>query len=201
MWGPAPCTYSCNYFYYVTFVNACTRFSYICLLKSTFETLSKFKEFHTMIWTQFSLPIKAFQSDWGGKFRSLTHYLTGNGIQHHIICLHTRHQKRVVKRKHKHIVELGLTLMTEAQLPIKLWNHAFITSAYIINRQPIIVIDHEVPYQKLFNKTPDYRCLPVFRCSCFPLIKPYNKHNLDFVQKNVYFLDTPPLTKAISVQI
>ena len=56
--------------------------------------------------------IKAVQSDWGREFRPFTKFLTQNGIQHRLICPHTHHQNGVVERKHRNIVELGLTLLS-----------------------------------------------------------------------------------------
>lgn len=36
------------------------------------------------------------------------------------------------------------------------------------------------PHEKLFLKPPDYDFLSVFGCLCFPLLRPYNRHKLDF---------------------
>jgi len=65
LWGPSPFLSSTGYRYYVTSVDAHTRFTWLYLLKSKSETLDLFKQFHTLVKTQFNLPVKAVQSDWG----------------------------------------------------------------------------------------------------------------------------------------
>lgn len=59
LWGPSPISSSSGYRYYVTFVDAHTQFSWLYLLKSKSDTPSIFKQFQTMVKTQFNLPIKA----------------------------------------------------------------------------------------------------------------------------------------------
>ena len=120
------------------------------------------------------MSIKAIQFDWGGEFRPFTKFLTEHGIQHKLICHHTHHQNGVVESKRRHVVELGLTFLSQAKLPFHYWDHAFVSSIYLINRLPSYAINNEVPYQKLFNKQPDYSFMKVFGCSCFPWLRPYN---------------------------
>jgi len=105
-----------------------------------------------MVSNQFNSSIKAVQSNWGGEFRPFTRFLEEHRI-YRLICPHTHHQNGVVERKHRHIVELGLTLVSQAKLPL---HYAFISSVYLINRLPSSAIGNEVPYQKLLNKQPDY---------------------------------------------
>jgi histone deacetylase 1/2 len=45
------------------------------------------------------------------------------GIQHRLTCPHTSHQNGTVERKHRQIVEMGLTLLSHASLPLKFWDH------------------------------------------------------------------------------
>ena len=66
---------------------------------------------------QFNSKIKSLQTDWRGEFRPLTSFLVDCGIQHRLICPNTHHQNGVVKRKHRRIVELELTLL-HASLPL-----------------------------------------------------------------------------------
>ena len=105
-------------------------------------------------------------------------YLTDLGIMHRMICPHTHHQNDVVERKHRHIVETALTMMSQASMTLDYGDYAVISSVYLINRLPSSAIQNEVPYQRLFHKLPDYKFLKVFGCACFPLHRPYNQHKL-----------------------
>lgn len=51
------------------------------------------------------------------------------------------------------------------------------------------------PFQKLHNQIPYYQFTKVFGCSCFPLLKPYNQHKLDFHTKKCVFIGYNPLHK------
>nr|KYP52263.1 Retrovirus-related Pol polyprotein from transposon TNT 1-94 [Cajanus cajan] len=112
LWGLAPMLSSMGYHYYMSFVDAYSRFTWIYFLKNKSKALTIFKQFQAMVELQFNHKIKFVQSDWSGEFQPFTQFLTNLGITHRLICLHTHHQNGVVKRKHRNIVEMGLTLLS-----------------------------------------------------------------------------------------
>ncbi|RDX67286.1 hypothetical protein CR513_53861, partial [Mucuna pruriens] len=145
--------------------------------------------------TQFStnnyildIPLRPFKF-WGEFFTKLHNDL---GVVHRLICPHTHNQNGDVECKHRHIVELGLTLLHQASLPLKFWDHGFVTVVYLNNRLPLSSINFAVPFQLLFKQLPDYKILWVFGCSCFPLL-PHTTNKLDFrsheliISKDVIF--------------
>jgi histone deacetylase 1/2 len=93
--------------------------------------MSQFVHFKSMVELQFNCRIKTAQTDGGGEFRPLTKYLTDLGIIHRLTCPHTHHQNGLVERKHRH-VETGFTLLSQANLPMKYWDHAFVTATFLI---------------------------------------------------------------------
>jgi hypothetical protein len=42
-----------------------------------------------------------------------------------VSCPHTHQQNGAIERKHRHIVETGLALLSHAHLPLKFWDDAF----------------------------------------------------------------------------
>lgn len=147
-----------------------------------------FQIFYTYIEAQFHSKIKAIQTDGGGEFRSLTTFIQTHGIQHRLTCPHTSQQNGIVERKHRHIVETGLTLLAHASMPLHFWEDAFFTAVFLINRPPTSALSGDIPVTKLFNKVLDYTLLRVFGCLCFPCLRPYNSHKLDFRSKPCTFL-------------
>jgi hypothetical protein len=79
-----------------------------------------------MVERQFNKKILAVQSDWGGEYERLNSFFTQIGIVHHVSCPHTHQQNGDAERKHRHIVEVGLSLLSYASMPLKYWDEAFL---------------------------------------------------------------------------
>lgn len=142
----------------------------------------------SMVKTQFGRDIKQLQSDWGGEFRSFTSFLSQHGIVHCVTCPHTSEQNGVVERKHRHIVEVGLTSLVQAHLLLKFWGLDFTCAVHLINRLPTPVLHHQSPYSILYGTFPTYDHLRVFGCCCYPYLQPYNHHKLEFYSEPCMFL-------------
>jgi len=84
-----------------------------------------------MVELQYNLPIKSVQTDGGREFRPLTQFLNTLGITHRLTCPHIHHQNGSVGRKHRCIVETGLTLLPNAKLPLCYWDHAFLITSHL----------------------------------------------------------------------
>lgn len=77
-----------------------------------------FQQFKVLVENHFSTTIKTLQSDNGGEFKSFVHFLNKLGITHRFSCPYTSAQNGRVERKHRHVVETGLSLLAQAQLPL-----------------------------------------------------------------------------------
>ena len=112
--------------YYILFVDHYSRFTWLYLLKSKTEAFSKFVYFHALIKTQFSATIKCFRLDGGGEFTSneFKSYLSHHGISCHLSCPYTPQQNGVVERKHRHVVETTVTMLSQASMPSSYWSFA-----------------------------------------------------------------------------
>lgn len=60
-----------------------------------------------------------------------------------------------------------------------LWEDAFVTSAYLINRLPLLPLNGKTPLELMFGTTPDYKALKCFGCLCYPYLRAYNSHKLE----------------------
>ena len=196
LWGPAPITSSQGYTYYLSILDDYTRYTWIFPLTAKSKTLSAFIEFKNMIENCLNLKIKCLQTDWGGEFRPFVSYLSDQGIQFRHPCPYIHHQNGRIERKHRHIVETGLTLLAQAHMPLKFWWNAFHTATYLINRLPTPVLNNQSPFEKLFHKSPDYTFMKVFGCSCYPYLRPYNHHKLQFRSGKCVFLGYSSLHKG-----
>ena len=115
-------------------------------------------------------------------------YFKENGINHRLICPYTHEQNGAIERKHRHITEMGLTILVAASSPIKFWEESFVTTIHVINTLPTPVLQNKSPHEILFKEKPDYTRFKVFGCACYPLLRPYNKHKLEFRSACCLFL-------------
>ena len=72
-----------------------------------------------MVELQLDTKIKMFQSDNAAKYVSLSKVLQAQGIVHRFSCPHIHQQNGSIERKHRHVVEMGLTLLAETSFPMK----------------------------------------------------------------------------------
>ncbi|CAN1799670.1 Retrovirus-related Pol polyprotein from transposon TNT 1-94, partial [Linum perenne] len=141
-----------------------------------------------MVATQFSSTIKSLQTDWGGEFQNVSSLLRSHGIQHRVSCPYTQEQNGAVERQNRVIVEKGLALFAHSSLPHTFWEHAFKTATYLHNWTTTPTLQHNSPYQQLYQTPPDYSFLKTFGCLCYPFLRPYNTHKTDFRSKPCVFL-------------
>jgi histone deacetylase 1/2 len=139
VWGPAPTSVGKNN-YYVSFIDDHSKFTWIYLLRHKSEVFSCFSDFQNLVERQFGRKILKVQSDWGGEYQTLNSFFRRIGIEHQISCPHTHQQNGFAERKHRHIVEIGLSLLAHASMPLKFWDDAFLTAVFLINRLPSKII-------------------------------------------------------------
>lgn len=140
---------------------------------------------------KFGITLKIFQSDGGresdnSSFRSLC---DEKGIHHRFSCPKTPQQNGLVERKHRHISEMGRTLMIASSVPLDFWAEAICTSVFLINRLPTPTLGWRSPFEvKLFffGRLPDYKALRPFGCACYLHLAPYLT-SWNLVLANVYF--------------
>jgi hypothetical protein len=180
----------------VSFIDDFSKFTWIYLLKYKSEVFQKFHEFQKLVERLFDKKIIVVQSDWGGEYEKLNTFNTKVGITHLVSCPHAHQQNGAAERKHRHIVEVGLSLLAHAHMPLRFWDEAFLIATYLINRTPSKIISFETPLERLFHTKPEYSSLRTFGCACWPNLRPYNNHKLAFGSKECAFLGYSNLHKG-----
>lgn len=106
-------------------------------------------------------------------------HLKNGGIKHQKSCPHTPSQNGLAERKHRHVVELSLSMMFQSQVPLQYWVESFFTGNHLINILPSSAIQFKTPYEVLHKKKPDYSYLRVFGSACYPCLRPYSAHKME----------------------
>ncbi|XP_010545858.1 PREDICTED: uncharacterized protein LOC104818098, partial [Tarenaya hassleriana] len=167
-----------GYRYYVVFVDHFTRYTWLYPLKRKSHVSDIFVRFKSLVETRFQSKLMSLYSDNDGEYVALKNYLSVNGISHYTTPPHTPEHNGISERKHRHIVETGLTLLTHSSIPSTYWTLAFSAAVYLINRLPTSVLSFRSPFEAIYNVFPNYSKLRVFGCLCFPWLRPYSSHKL-----------------------
>lgn len=143
-----------------------------------------------MVENQFSTTIKTLRSNGGGEyiFKAVTSYLASHGIAHQISCPYTPQQNDLMERKHRHLKETTITLLSQASLPSQYWSFAIQTNVSLINLLPTATFGFLSPWYKLYGHHTDLTHLKVVGCACYPLLRPYTHHKLENITKECLFL-------------
>lgn len=175
----SPITSADNAKYYLLIVDHFTRYSWMYPLQRKSQVKEVFVVFVSLVENRFQAKVKTLYSDNGSEYIALRSYLREKGISHLTTRHHTKEHNGVSDRKHRHIVETGLTLLSKSSVPKTFWPFSFAAAVYLINRMPTEVLSGTSPYEKLFQQPPNYMKLRVFGCSCYPWLRPYTSHKMD----------------------
>ena len=99
------------------------------------DAFTIFTKFHAFIENQVNVSIKYLQSDGGGEYMSkIVRQFEIKGTIHQVSCPHTPRQNGLAERKHSHLVETPISLLSDAQMSPVFWYHAC-SHACIFNQQ------------------------------------------------------------------
>lgn len=172
----SPVTSIDGYKYYVIFVDHYTRYTWLYPLKTKSQVAQIFPTFKSLLENRFNTKIMTLFSDNGGEYLALRQFLASHEISHLTSPPHTPEHNGMAERKHRHIVETWLSLLTHAQIPNAYWTYSFAVVVYLINCLVTPNLADACPYQLLFHEEPNYSKLRTFGCFCYPWVKPYGQH-------------------------
>lgn len=102
----------------------------------------------------------------------------------------------IIERKHRHIVDMGLALLSHASIPLEFWSYAFLHVVYLINMLPFSSLNTSSHFLLLHQKHPDYESLRTFSFECWPLTSPYNQHKFAYCAISNVFVDLSSLHRG-----
>jgi hypothetical protein len=90
-----------------------------------------FSRFKAQVENLFSTTIKTLRTDGGTEYLPI--HTQFPHIIHQTTCPYIPEQNGLAERKHRHIIELALAIMTHASLPSYYWDEIFLSVVYLIN--------------------------------------------------------------------
>jgi len=150
-----------------------------------------------MVANIFHSSISYFQSDGGSEYNSsqFRSFFREHGIIHRFSCPYTSAQNGRAERKHRHVNNQIRCLLFQASMPYSFWVDASLFGVHLINITPLPTLNFTSPYEKMYDKSPDYSLLKVFGCLCFPYVAHSFAHKFLPRSKACLFLDISPQHK------
>ena len=169
VWGPSGVSSLNGYRSFVTFIDCCTRTTWLYVLKHKSDVLECFMDFHKLIMTQYNACVKVLRTDNGTEYvnKEFDEYLSNFGIVHQTTCPNTSEQNGLAERKNRHLLEITRCIMMAMNVPKFLWSEAVMTAAYLMNRMPSRVLGYKTPIECLTGRTTYVVPPKVFGCVCF----------------------------------
>jgi transposase InsO family protein len=193
VWGPAPVSNISGARWFVSFIDDCSRVTWIFLMNNKSEVPQLFIQFYNMVQTQFGKRIKRIRSDNGKEYvnHNLSNFTSKNGIIHEFTCVDTRQQNGVAERKNRHLLEVARAILFQMSVP------KLLTATYLINRVSSRVIDNVSPIQFLISRFPSVPILQnlesrVFGCVAFVHVHQQHRTKLDSRAVRCIFVGYPP---------
>jgi hypothetical protein len=185
VWGPAPISTLNGMRWFVTFVDDCTRMTWLYQFKRKSEVCSIFRMFHQMVTTQFGIPIKVLRSDNGKEYikQELLDFMHSVGIIHQTTCTDSPQQNGVAERKNRHLLGVTRSLLIGGHVPSYLWGEALNSAVYLINRTPSSVLNFRRPLDALsdhYTLPPVVLLAPrIFGCVVYVHLHPRQRNKLE----------------------
>jgi transposase InsO family protein len=180
--GPFPTPSTRGHRYFVTYIDYCTRFCTVALLKSKSEQECNLKRFITSFSNQHGIRIKNLQTDNGGEYcsSSLRLWLDEQGIHHRTTVPGDSESNGLAERMNRTLTDMALSMLAQANLPQIMFSHAIQTACHVFNRRPHSHLQNRIsPFEALFKQVPDLHYLRVFGCTAYSHIHDHKRSKLD----------------------
>nr|GEW77385.1 Pol polyprotein [Tanacetum cinerariifolium] len=123
--------------YFITFIDDCTKYCYVYLLKSKYEAIDKFVLYKTEVENQLGQKIKVVRSNRGGEYVSLFAELYAkHGIRHDVTAHYSPQQNGIAERKNRTLKEMVNAMLISSGLSQDMWGEAILTATYLLNKIP-----------------------------------------------------------------
>nr|GEY26529.1 retrotransposon protein, putative, Ty1-copia subclass [Tanacetum cinerariifolium] len=125
--------------YFIMFIDDCTKYCYVYLLKSKDEAIDKFVLYKTEVENQLGRKIKVVRSDRGGEYvSSFAELCVKHGIRHEFTAPYSPQQNGIAERKNRTLKEMVNAMLISSGLSQDMWREAILTATYLLNKIPYI---------------------------------------------------------------
>jgi hypothetical protein len=151
--------------YYITFVDDCSRFTMVYLLRSKDEAEEMFLKYKAEVENQLDRKIKRLRSDRGGEYdpNTLKAFCEQNGIIHETTAPYTPEQNGIAERKNRTLKNMMNSMLISSGFSDNMWGEAILSACHVLNRVPHKKLD-KTPYEIWKGRAPNLSYLKVWGC-------------------------------------
>ena len=185
-------------FYFLTFIDDCSRKIWVYFLKQKSETFTRFKKFKAKAEKQSGRFVKVLRYDGGGEYgsREFVDFCKHHGIKKQTTTRYTPQQNGVAKRKNRTIMNMARSLLTARKMSKDYWAEAVACSIYILNRSPTSSVQGKVLEEKWSGSKVNVSHLKKFGCVAFSHVPEELRKKLDDRSEKYIFIGYSEQSKA-----
>jgi len=118
--------------YFMTFVDDCTHYTWVYVLKNKSDVFDRFCEWKALVEKLSGQQVKTLRTDNGGEYTStrFKNYLAKEGIQHKLTVPKDPEQNGVSERMNQTLLEAVRSMLADSKLPHKFWAEALSTAVF-----------------------------------------------------------------------
>ena len=176
--------------YFLTFIDDCTHFTWVYMLKQKNEVFDCFLRWKALIEKSSGRKLKTIRTDNGGQYTSTAfeEYLTSEGIRHERTIPRTPEQNGVAERMNRTLVEMVRSMLAGTRLSHGFWAETLSTAVYLRNRSPTKAVQEITPLEAWTGEKPVVKHLRVFGCNAYVHVPKEERGKLDSKSKKCIFV-------------
>lgn len=142
--------------YFVTFIDDCSRYTEVIMLRNRSDVLQAFKDYKRKVENQTGQRIKKLRTDNGREYLSkdFNSFLREEGVQRQLSVEYTPQQNGVAERANRTLTEMARCMMLQANLPDSLWAETVNAAAYLRNRSATKCLNGITPFEAWSQQKP-----------------------------------------------
>ena len=141
--------------YFITFLDAYTKWLEIDLLSHKNHAFKAFKDYLNREERISDKELKVLRTDNGTEYNEISKYCTEKGIIHQKTAPYAHEQAGAAERINLTLLNKVRSMLFTAKLAKQFWAEALISAVYLYNRTPHSALDYKSPYEVRYNKKPD----------------------------------------------
>ena len=162
--GPITPTSHSGKRYLLVLVDDFSRKTWIYFLADKLEAFETFKNLKNLVKKEAKTAIRGLRTDWEGEFTSneFNKFCKDNRTKRQLTAAYTPQQNAVAERRNRTIMNIIRCLLSEEEMPKKLWPEAARWTAHVLNHSYTEVIKDMVLEEKWSGIKPNVEYFRVF---------------------------------------